>query len=201
MYLSFFCHRGEEKSRNDHRLPLIERSAEPRLFPLLESDFYFPLILIYIGLYGATLAGREGVATHTHSRFAVSYTRVHAFVCTCVRSCVQTEGSTRGYLSVTRWQAYAPDAAFRWGDARGAGRAEAGHVGHNFQIYVQMFLSRAGNRVRGAIPRGEDAYRKVSRRIEKCSRGFFARAMMERGVDHPRRESRPFASVKRREGW
>lgn len=198
MYLSFFCHRGEEKSRNDHRLPLIERSAEPRLFPLLESDFYFPLILIYIGLYGQRWQDEKAPR---RTRIQDLQSRIHAcmrsFVRACVRSCVQTEGSTRGYLSVTRWQAYAPDAAFRWGDARGAGRAEAGHVGHNFQIYVQMFLSRAGNRVRGAIPRGEDAYRKVSRRIEKCSRGFFARAMMERGVDHPRRESRPFASVKR----
>lgn len=84
------------------------------------------------------------------------------------------------------------------GVVRGAGRAEAGRVGHNFQIYVQMFLSRARARGSGAerVPRGEDAYRKVSRRIEKCSRGFFARAMMERGVDQPRRESRPFTFVK-----
>lgn len=60
--------------------------------------------------------------------------RMHACVRAYVRSRVQTEGLTRCYLSVTRWQAYAPD-AFRWG---GAG---AGCVGHNFQIYVQMFLS------------------------------------------------------------
>lgn len=61
----------------------------------------------------------------------------------CVRASAvsRSEGLARGYLSVTRWQAYAaPDAAFQWG---GAGRAEAGRVGHNFQIYVQMFLSRA----------------------------------------------------------
>lgn len=66
------------------------------------------------------------------------------------------------------------------GAVRGAGRAEAGRVGHNFQIYVQMFLSCARTGCGARVPRGEDAYRKVSRRIEKCSRGFFARAMMER---------------------
>jgi len=41
--------------------------------------------------------------------------------------------------------------------------------------------------------RGDDAYRKVSWRIEKCSRGFRAAAMMEHaGVDQRgRRESHP----------
>lgn len=37
------------------------------------------------------------------------------------------------------------------GVVRGSGHAEAGRAGHNFQIYVQMFLSRArANRVRSA---------------------------------------------------
>lgn len=111
---------------------------------------------------------------------------------------VQIEGLARGYLSVTRWQAYVPRCCccccFPMGrrdigarDARKRGGRE--REGHNFQIYVQMF--RAG--CAPVSPPGEDAYRKVSRRIEKCSRGFRARAMMEHGVDQPRRESRrPF---------
>lgn len=81
---------------------------------------------------------RKRVATHTHSRLqSCTYTD-----CMRVRSRVQTEGLARGYLSVTRWQAYAPDSTSN-GVVRGAGCAEAGCVGHNFQIYVQMFLSRA----------------------------------------------------------
>ena len=84
------------------------------------------------------MAERKRVATHTYPRLQYVCTRaLRAYVRAYVRSRVQkTEGLTlRGYLSVTRWQAYAPD-AFR------GGGAEAGCVGHNFQIYVQMFLSR-----------------------------------------------------------
>lgn len=84
--------------------------------------------------------------------------------------------------------------------ARGVQEARGGREreGHNFQIYVQMF--RAG--CAPVSPPGEDAYRKVLRRIEKCSRGFRARAMMEHGANQLRWESRrPFTSVKRRPGW
>jgi len=46
------------------------------------------------------------------SKIAVSYVQAHACTRACVRSHIQTEGLARGYLSVTRWQAYAPDVAF-----------------------------------------------------------------------------------------
>lgn len=88
---------------------------------------------------------------------------MHAYVRSRV---LKTEGlALRGYLSVTRWQAYAPPDAFRWGGA------EAGCVGHNFQIYVQMFLS-CGPRVSlmGKMPivkfRGE-----LKNALEAFSRG------------------------------
>lgn len=143
---------------------------------------------------------RECVATrtHTHSRLQSStYGRA------CVRS--QSRGSEpRGrpaVISPLRVGRHMPPMLLFDGVVRGAGSAEAGRVGHNFQIYVQMFLSRSRTGCGARVFRGEDAYRKVSRRIEKCSRGFFARAMMERGVDQPRRENRPFTSDETTRGW
>lgn len=115
----------------------------------------------------------------------ISWPRAHIYA--CVRWGV---ASRPGYLSVTRWQAYAPGCfPMGWCKPRAQRlrekeRAEGG--GHNFQIYVQMFL--ATTVARGAFARtslGEDAYRKVSRNWKMLSRRA-RRAMMEHGVDQPR---------------
>lgn len=139
-------------------------------------------------------AGRGRVATHTHSRLQsrTCTDRMRAYV----RNRTFRPRGWPAVISPLRVGRHMPPMLLSDGAARGAGRVGAGCVGHNFQIYVQMFLSRAWTGCGARVPRGEDAYRKVSRRIEKCSRGFFARAMMERGVDQPRRESRPFTSAK-----
>lgn len=103
-------------------------------FPLLESDFYFPLILIYIGLYR-----RHRVTTHTHPRLQprtwIAWVRASAVAF-----------RPRGWpavISPLRVGRHMPPMLLSNGVVRGAGHAEAGRAGHNFQIYVQMFLSRA----------------------------------------------------------
>lgn len=162
---------------------------------MLESDFYFPLIPIYIGLYGVT-GGRETRCAPCRG------THVRA----CVRSSTPPPRPPRGCFAVIsplRVGRHMPPPSplpppspsprccfspMGWPERERENERTRGAEVIIFRFMYKCF-SRS-ERIGGglALPflpspergGGEDAYRKVSRRIEKCSRGFRrARAMME----------------------